>query len=260
MSYSEVYFSGLMIIVIAMTLLWLVSVFLKNASIVDPFWGLGFVIAGVFYFYITEGLEIRKLIVLTLLIIWGLRLSIYLGWRNLGKGEDFRYQQFRKDYGEKRYWWISYFQVFLLQGVLLWLISAPLLSALFYSGGSDLNIFDYAAIIIWIIGFSFEAGGDFQLARFKLDPKNKGKVLNTGFWKYTRHPNYFGDAAVWWAYGLFSLAAGSYWPLLSSLLMTLLIVKVSGVSLLEKTLKNTKPQYKDYVEKTPAFFPWFPKK
>jgi len=260
MGYLEIYFSGLLIIVMAMTLLWLVSVFLKNASIVDPFWGLGFVIAGVFYFYTTDGLETRKLIVLTLLTIWGLRLSIYLGLRNLGKGEDFRYQQFRKDYGEKRYWWISFFQVFLLQGVLLWLISAPLLGAQFYSGGSILNYFDYAAIIIWIIGFSFEAGGDYQLARFKSDPNNKGKVLNTGFWKYTRHPNYFGDAAVWWAYGLFSVAAGSYLPLLSSLLMTLLIVKVSGVSLLEKTLKNTKPQYKEYVEKTSSFFPWFPKK
>jgi len=259
MGYLEIYFSGLLIIVMAMTLLWLVSVFIKNASIVDPFWGLGFVILGVFYYYNAEGLEIRKLIVLTLLIIWGWRLSIYLGWRNLGKGEDFRYQQFRKDFGEKRYWWISFFQVFLLQGVLLWLISAPLLSAQFYSGGSDLTYIDYVAIMIWIIGFSFEAGGDYQLARFKSDPKNKGKVLNTGFWKYTRHPNYFGDAAVWWAYGLFSVAAESYLPLLSSLLMTLLIVKVSGVSLLEKTLKNTKPQYKDYVEKTPAFFPWFPK-
>lgn len=260
MGYLEIYFSGLFIIVMAMLLLWLVSVFLKNASIVDPFWGLGFVIAGVFYFYTTEGLELRKLIVLTLLTVWGLRLSIYLGMRNFGKGEDFRYQQFRKDYGEKRYWWISFFQVFLLQGILLWLISAPLLSAQFYSVGGVLNYFDYVAIIIWIIGFSFEAGGDYQLARFKSDPNNKGKVLNTGFWKYTRHPNYFGDAAVWWAYGLFSVAAGSYLPLLSALLMTLLIVKVSGVSLLEKTLKNTKPQYKDYVEKTSAFFPWFPKK
>jgi steroid 5-alpha reductase family enzyme len=260
MSYFELYFAGLFVIVIAMTILWLVSVFLKNASIVDPFWGLGFVIAGVFYFYTTEGLELRKLIVLTLLTIWGLRLSIYLGLRNLGKGEDFRYQQFRKDFGEKWYWWISFFQVFLLQGVLLWLISAPLLSVQFYSAGDVLNYFDYAAIIIWTIGFSFEAGGDYQLARFKSDPNNKGKVLNTGFWKYTRHPNYFGDASVWWAYGLFSVAAGSYLPLLSSLLMTVLIVKVSGVSLLEKTLKNTKPQYKDYVEKTSAFFPWFPKK
>ena len=260
MGYFELYFTGLLLVVIAMTLLWFVSVLIKNASIVDPFWGLGFVIAGIFYYYKTDGLEIRKLIVLTLLIIWGLRLSIYLAWRNLGKGEDFRYQKFRKDYGPKRYWWISYFQVFLLQGVLLWLISAPLLGAQFYANENTLNFFDYAGILAWIIGFAFEAGGDFQLARFKSNPDNKGKVLNTGFWKYTRHPNYFGDAAVWWAFGLFSVAAGSYLPLLGSLLMTLLIVKVSGVSLLEQTLINTKPQYKDYVEKTPAFFPWFPKK
>lgn len=260
MGYLEIYFSGLLIIVMAMTLLWLVSVFLKNASIVDPFWGSGFVIAGIFYFYNSDGLELRKLIVLVLLTIWGLRLSIYLGLRNFGKGEDFRYQQFRKDYGEKRYWWISFFQVFLLQGVLLWLISAPLLSAQFYTAGNNLNFFDYAAMMIWLIGFSFEASGDYQLSKFKSDSKNKGKVLNTGFWKYTRHPNYFGDAAVWWSYGLFSVAAGSYLPLLSSLLMTLLIVKVSGVSLLEKTLKNTKPKYKEYVEKTSAFIPWFPKK
>jgi len=135
-----------------------------------------------------------------------------------------------------------------------------LLSAQFYDGNTALNFFDYAGILIWIIGFMFEAGGDFQLTRFKSDPNNKGKVLNTGFWKYTRHPNYFGDATVWWAFGLFSVAAGDYLPLMSSLLMTLLIVKVSGVSMLEKILKNTKPQYKDYVEKTPAFFPWFPKK
>ena len=260
MSYLEIYFSGLLLIVIAATMLWIVSVFIKNASIVDPFWGLGFLIAGVFYFYKTDGLEIRKLIVLTLLAIWGLRLSIYLAWRNFGKGEDFRYQQFRKDYGEKRYWWISFFQVFLLQSVLLWLISAPLLSAQFYSGGNDLNYFDYAGILIWIIGFMFEAGGDIQLARFKSDLNNKGKVLNTGFWKYTRHPNYFGDVTVWWAFGLFSVAAGDYIPLLSSLLMTLLIIKVSGVAMLEKTLKTTKTEYKDYVENTSAFFPWFPKK
>lgn len=260
MVYIEIYLLGLLLVLTAMTLLWIVSLFIKNASIVDPFWGLGFVIAGVFYFFNSDGLQIRKLIVLTLLIIWGLRLSIYLTWRNFGKEEDFRYQQFRKDFGVHRYWWVSFFQVFLLQGILLWLISAPLLSAQFYEGKSALNFFDYAGILIWIIGFMFEAGGDFQLTRFKSDPKNKGKVLNTGFWKYTRHPNYFGDAAVWWAFGLFSAAAGAYLPLLSSLLMTLLIVKVSGVSLLERTLKNTKPQYKDYVEKTSAFFPWFPKK
>jgi len=118
---------------------------------------------------------------------------------------------------------------------------------------------DYAGILVWIIGFTFEAGGDIQLARFKSNPQNKGKVLNTGFWKYTRHPNYFGDSAVWWSYALFSIAAGSYWLSLGSVLMTLLIIKVSGVALLEKSLTSTKPQYSEYIRKTNAFIPWFPK-
>ncbi len=115
-------------------------------------------------------------------------------------------------------------------------------------------------MLIWLIGFSFEAGGDFQLSRFKGDPKNKGKVLNTGFWKYTRHPNYFGDTAVWWAYALFSIAAGSYWQIIGAVVMTLLIIKVSGVALIEKTLNESKPQYREYIQKTSSFFPWFPKK
>jgi steroid 5-alpha reductase family enzyme len=107
---------------------------------------------------------------------------------------------------------------------------------------------------------AFEAGGDFQLARFRSDPGNKGKVLNTGFWRYTRHPNYFGDSAVWWGFGLFCISAGSYLPVLGSILMTALIIKVSGVALLEKSLKDKKPEYKEYIEKTSAFLPWFPKK
>jgi steroid 5-alpha reductase family enzyme len=119
---------------------------------------------------------------------------------------------------------------------------------------------DFAGIILWIIGFVFEAGGDMQLARFKANPANKGKVLNTGFWHYTRHPNYFGDAAAWFGFGLICLAAGSYLPVLGSVLMAALIIKVSGVALLEKTLNETKPEYKEYVEKTSAFIPWFPKK
>lgn len=260
MTFFQIYIQAFFVIMILMTCLWLVSVFVKNVSIVDPFWGFGFVLAGVFYFFVTDGMHARKILLLVLLIIWGFRLSIYLGWRNWDKDEDFRYQQFRKDYGEHRYWWISFFQTFLLQGVLMWLISAPLLAAQYYAVDTNLNYIDYIAVVIWLIGFIFEAGGDFQLTKFKSNPVNKGKVLNTGLWKYTRHPNYFGDATLWWAYGLFAVAAGSYIPLISSLLMTLLIIKVSGVSLLEKTLKNTKPRYKDYVEKTSSFFPWFPKK
>jgi steroid 5-alpha reductase family enzyme len=147
----------------------------------------------------------------------------------------------------------------LLQGVLLWLISSPLLVAQ-HGLARPFGMLDVLGIILWIIGFSFEAGGDYQLSKFKSDVSNKGKVLNTGFWKYTRHPNYFGDACLWWGLTIFAIAGGSYWPILSSVLMTFLLLKVSGVALLEKALKKNKPEYEEYVRRTPSFFPWFPKK
>jgi steroid 5-alpha reductase family enzyme len=245
---------------VLMTCLWIVSVIIKNASIVDLFWGTGFVILAAYYFWNTAGWETRKMLILALATIWGLRLSIYLSWRNTGKGEDFRYRQFRRKYGEHRYWWVSFFQVFLLQGVLMWLISAPLLGAQIYGANARLNLLDLLGVLLWLTGFIFEAGGDYQMARFKADPANKGKVMATGFWKYTRHPNYFGDACVWWGCGMICLAGGSYIPIYGSILMTLLIIRVSGVFLLERTLKESKPQYREYIEKTSAFFPWFPKK
>jgi steroid 5-alpha reductase family enzyme len=260
MSFLQIYLFNLAMIVSMMTILWLVSVFLKNVSIVDLFWGIGFVLSATVYFVLTEEVETRKILLLVMVILWGVRLSIYLAWRNIGKGEDFRYREFRRQYGEKRYWWISYFQTFLLQGILMWLISAPLLGAQYDSFHNELTWLDFTGILIWCIGIAFEAGGDWQLAQFKANPANKGKVLNTGFWKYTRHPNYFGDAAVWWGFGFFSLAAGSYLPVLGSLLMTALIIKVSGVALLEKTLKSDKPGYAEYIRRTSAFIPWFPKK
>jgi len=243
-----------------MTLLWVVSVIVKNVSIVDLFWGLGFILSGVFYFLKTGGNEPRKIILIILVSVWALRLSGYLAWRNIGKGEDFRYKQFREKYGAKRYWWISFFQTFLLQGILMWLISAPLLGAQIKGQNNALGILDYAGIVLWIIGFCFESIGDLQLSRFKNDPTNKGKVLDKGLWHYTRHPNYFGDSAIWWGYGFLCLAAGSYLPVLGSVLMTALIIKVSGVALLEKSLKEKKPEYKEYIENTSAFLPWFPKK
>jgi steroid 5-alpha reductase family enzyme len=259
MSFFEVYIHGFLIIITLMTLLWIVSIITRNVSIVDIFWGTGFVITCGYYFGNSHGNESRKIILLILVAIWGLRLSAYLAWRNLGKGEDFRYREFRRKYGEKRYWWISFFQTFLLQGVLMWLISAPLLGAQFNGQYAFPGILDYAGIALWILGFIFEAGSDIQLARFKADPSNRGKVLDKGFWHYTRHPNYFGDSAVWWGFGLICLAAGSYLPVSGSILMTALIIKVSGVALLEKTLKDKKPEYRDYIERTSSFFPWFPK-
>jgi len=249
-----------LIILLLVTLLWLWSVIIKNVSIVDIFWGFGFVVVNAFYVYSSGEMNYRKLLMLALVTIWGLRLTAYLAYRNIGKGEDFRYQEFRRNYGAERYWWFSYFQVFLLQGALIMIVSLPLLGVIAGNPSNELHLLDYLGIVVWLVGFSFEAGGDFQLARFKKDPKNKGKVLNTGFWKYTRHPNYFGDSAVWWAFALFSISAGSYWQIIGSVIMTFLILKVSGVSLLEKTLNNTKSQYQEYIRKTNSFFPWFPKK
>lgn len=244
-------------VMLMLTLVWWASVRLTNAGIVDPFWGLGFVVLCVHFFVSGMGDDTRRLAVLVLCAVWGLRLFGYLFWRNWGKPEDYRYQQFRNHYGAHRYWWFSFFQVFLLQGVLLWLISLPLLVAQF--SPRPWNLIDALACVVWLIGFLFESVGDYQLMKFKSSPDNKGKLLTTGVWKYTRHPNYFGDACVWWSFGLFAMAAGSYWPMLSSLLMTWLLLRVSGVALLERALKKQKPGYEDYMSNTPAFFPWFPK-
>ena len=253
------YLQGLFLILILMTLLWIISILIKNVSIVDMFWGMGFVMVNTFYFFNTETTP-AKIILLLLVAIWGLRLSIYLAWRNLGEPEDFRYQEFRKKYGEKNYWWISFIQTFLLQGILMWIISMPLLGVNLYSSSHSLSYIDYFGILLWIIGFIFEAGGDIQLAHFKNNKANEGKVLNTGLWHYTRHPNYFGDSAVWWGFGLFCLSTGSYWLISGSIIMTLLILKVSGVVLLEKSLKEKKPEYAAYIQNTSSFIPWFPKK
>ena len=187
-------------------------------------------------------------------------MSIHLIVRNSGKGEDFRYQEFRRRFGPKRYWWFSFFQVYLLQGVLMSVVSLPLLGSLYVSRNEQLSIgFVILALIVWLLGFVFETIGDYQLSNFKKEGQS-GEILSQGLWRYTRHPNYFGDSMVWWGYGLFSIANGFYWPILGSLLMTILLMRVSGVTLLESTLKETKPGYRDYMERTRAFFPWFPRK
>ena len=149
MTYFPIYISALLFILTLMTILWLVSVRLKNVSIIDMFWGFGFVLSAFFYAYSSDGLTPRIILILLLVTLWGLRLSIYLALRNWGKAEDFRYQKFRKDYGEKRYWWISFFQTFLLQGTLMWLISAPLLGAMIEKQDWNLNFLDYFGLTFW---------------------------------------------------------------------------------------------------------------
>lgn len=258
MSFLQIYLIGLAAIVGLMTLLWLLSLRLKNSSIVDIFWGTGFVIAGWLYFALTpDGYFLRKLLISGLVTLWGLRLSLHILIRNWGKPEDFRYQKWRKESGES-WWWRSYYRVFLLQGALLWIISAPLLAAQSAALPASLTALDYIGVLVWLVGFFFEAVGDFQLTQFKSRPENKGKVLNSGVWRYTRHPNYFGDAAQWWGYFLIAAAGGGWWTIFSPILMTLLLLRISGVALLEKTLEK-RPGYKEYVENTSAFIPWFPR-
>ncbi len=247
-------------VLLLMTILWLISIPLKNVSIVDIFWGIGYLVAISVYTFLSDDVFTRQWVLFILVLLWSIRLSGYLFFRNYGKEEDFRYQEFRRHYGVNRYWWFSFFQVFILQGLLIALVSLPLLGVNLYTQNNELNLIDYVAIVVWIIGFLFESLGDYQLSKFKSNPDNKGKVLNIGLWRYTRHPNYFGDAAVWWSFGLFSIASGAYWYIIGSLVMTFLIIKISGVSLLEKSLKDTKPKYRDYVSRTSAFIPWFPKK
>ena len=247
------------IILVCMLALWLASLVLRNSSIVDIFWGLGFVVAAWAYQLLTpDGLLARKVLLLALVTIWGLRLSLYILWRNWAKPEDFRYAKWRAESGG-RWWWKSLFQVFLLQGLLLCIISAPLLTAQLRTGTPALIWLDGLALAVWLVGFFFETVGDLQLARFRANSAGKGMVLRSGVWRYTRHPNYFGDAAQWWGYYLLALAAGGWWTIFSPLLMTTLLVRVSGVTLLEQTLKNSKPGYREYVENTSAFVPWFPR-
>lgn len=259
MSLLSVYLIGLAGVLGLMTVLWLISLAIKNSSIVDIFWGAGFVLVGwLYYFLAPDGFIVRKFLIAALATIWGLRLSIHIFLRNKGKAEDFRYQKWRKENGAK-WWWKSFFQVFLLQGLLMWLISMPLLAAQYYGGVDRLTVFDYMGIVLWAIGFLFEAAGDLQLAQFLKDPANRGTVMRSGVWHYTRHPNYFGDSTQWWGFYLIALAAGGWWTILSPVVMTYLLTKVSGVALLEKTM-STRPGYREYAEVTSAFIPWFPRK
>ncbi len=237
-------------------LLWLLSLALRDASVVDIFWGLGFVAIAWFSGLLSDADTWRKWLVVALTTVWGLRLAGYLAWRNLGKGEDFRYQAMR-DKHQSNFWWVSLLTVFGLQGVVMWIVSFPIQSST--QATNPLGLLDLGGVLLWCIGLAFEAIGDLQLAIFKSDSKHQGQVLDRGLWRYTRHPNYFGDFLVWW--GLFLLAAGGggWWTIVSPLLMSLLLMKVSGVTLLEKTLVKSRPGYQEYADRTNAFFPGPPK-
>lgn len=250
---------NLSIIITLMCLLWLISLMNKDASIVDIFWGLGFVVLAWNTLILSEVIFFRSILLAILVTVWGLRLAFHIGIRNLGE-EDPRYQAMRNHHGN-HFWWVSLFNVFLLQGILLWVISLTVQMGQILPTPSNITVFDYFGVLIWGIGFSFEAIADWQLVRFKSKSENKGCIMDKGLWALSRHPNYFGETLVWW--GLFLISLSSFkniWTVISPLLITYLLLAVSGVPMLEKVLKKRNPEYEAYIKRTSAFIPFPPKK
>ena len=256
-----IFASSLAAVCLWMLLAWLVSLVRRDVSIIDAFWGPGFLVAAATAHALAGGVfSPRRQLLLGLVAVWGLRLGLYLLRRNLALGEeDYRYRAMRQRWGE-RFPWVSLGTVFLFQAVLCWFIALPLVVVQGSPGPLHLTPLDGLGIALWLVGFGFEAVGDLQLARFKADPGNRGKVLDRGLWRYTRHPNYFGDFLVWWGFFAIALASPDGWKTLASpLLMSLFLMRISGVTLLEKKLSKTRPGYREYTRRTNAFFPGPPK-
>ncbi len=250
----QVWLTGLGAVVALMVLTWVASIIRRDASLVDRIWGLAFVVVAWAYAAAAGVWTPRTWLVLVLVSVWGLRLSIYLTWRNWGHGEDPRYQKMRER-NPGTFAARSLVTIYLLQGLIAWIVSLPLLAA-GGLGSGELGWIDAVGVMLWLVGFVFEAGGDWQLSRFLADPANRGKVMDRGLWRYTRHPNYFGDTVVWWSYFVIALPSGAWWTFVGPLLMTVVIVKVSGVALTEKNMGSSQREGRDeYVRRTNAFFP-----
>jgi steroid 5-alpha reductase family enzyme len=238
------------------TALWLLSVARRDASVVDLFWGPAFALVAALG--LATQPSPRGGLVAGLVTLWALRLALHLYLRNRSAGEDARYAAMRRSHGA-RFWWVSLFTVFLLQACLAVIIAAPLLAVFSPQGPAGIGSLDLVAAALVLCGIGFEATADAQLTRFRRDPANRGRVLDSGLWRYSRHPNYFGDAVVWWGLGLFGLGSGSAGSLAGPALMTFFLLRVSGVALLERTIGDRRPDYARYIASTPAFFPGWPK-
>lgn len=247
------------VIMVALTLLWGFSVAIRDASIIDIFWGFGFVLCNfVTLTLIDADVAPRQWLVHALVTLWGLRLSIHLLMRNAGKGEDYRYQRWREQGGPN--WWLkTWYRVYLFQGAIMLVVAAPVIVVNQEGSQPALGWLDYIGIVVWLTGFLFEVVGDQQLANFKQDPENRDKVMNRGLWRYTVHPNYFGDATQWW--GLWLIVAsvpGGFWTFVGPLVMTTVFIKISN-GVLERALSRRRPGYDDYIIRTSRFFPMPPK-
>jgi steroid 5-alpha reductase family enzyme len=252
--------ASLAAVAVLMVVLWLASLQRHDASIVDIFWGPGFVVACAAASAGVGRASPRAVLALSLVVVWAARLAIHIYLRNRGRGEDFRYRSMRQRDG-RSFAWRSLFDVFLLQALLLWLVSHPLLVVMTSGEASRFGGLDVVALAGWLIGFAFETIGDLQLTRFRAEPSNRGRVMRTGLWEWTRHPNYFGEAVLWWGFYLFAVGAPAGWmTIYAPALMTFLLVRVSGVGLLERTLSQSKPGYREYMGEVSGFLPLPPRK
>ncbi len=253
-THVDVLGSAATVIVLGLTLTWLISLARRDASIADIAWGLGFVVVAWTTWSVGDGLDDRRNLLVAMVTIWGIRLAGHLVWRSRGEPEDFRYQSMRRRAGD-RFPLTSFFSIFVFQGAVLWVVSLPVQLAMTPTT-PEVGLLSIIGVVVWGIGFFFETVGDAQLARFRNDPANEGAVLDWGLWRYTRHPNYFGDCCIWW--GLFLVAAetpDARWGVIGPIVMTVMLLRVSGVAMLERGLHKRRDGYADYVERTSAFLP-----
>lgn len=240
-----------------MSLFFVYALIRKRNDIADFAWGFGFILVALVSLFLFAATP-RKELVVVLVALWGLRLAMHIYFRNRGKKEDWRYKKWREDWGK---WFIprTYLQVFLLQGVLLLLIALPIIFVNTFDTGTVFGLLDFVAVLIWLFGFYFETVGDYQLYRFIKNPDNKGKIMKEGLWKYTRHPNYFGEITMWWGIWLIALSVPYGWiSVIGPLTITVLITKVSGIPMLEKKYEGD-PEYEEYKKKTSRLIPWLKK-
>lgn len=254
----SIFLQVLLVLFIYFLIFYIIAQITKNNSIVDIGWGLGFAVAAIYSFIVSAVYDLTSIIVTVVVSIWGFRLFYHIMIRNWKKPEDYRYVSMRKSWENKNPALKAFVRVFMLQMILMYIISLPVI----VSNVAEIRNSIYwiiPGLIIWVIGFVFEVMGDWQLKVFKTDIKNKGKIMKQGLWKYTRHPNYFGESAMWTGIFIMSVSKGMvYITFISPVLITLLLLFVSGVPLLEKRYTGN-PEYDIYKKQTSKFFPWFPK-
>jgi steroid 5-alpha reductase family enzyme len=254
----QVFLIAAITIFIYMVIFYLIAQSVKNNSIVDIGWGLGFVFTTLVLIFSSEKIYPSMLIMSLMILIWGIRLSFYIYIRNHGKPEDFRYANWRKEWGSRQPW-IAFYKVFMLQGAIMWIVALPVI--LVFVRHNNLPAFlGIVGISIFLFGLVFEGSADAQMKRFKADPSNKGRIITSGLWKYTRHPNYFGEALLWWGIGIYGFSVSGYWYcFISPVLITIMLRYVSGVPMLEEKYKN-REDFRAYASKTSVFIPFLGKK